>query len=372
MNKTTGTLESLGLHQKHLCIFGFGGNGKYLLKRLRAFKLEPDFLCDNDSEKQTALFHDIECHPLHKADTPKEETLVVITPSDPKVYEEMAQQAKEAGFMHTMSFADFLLKMKAVSVVSIGFLTTTHCNLNCQNCSYFSNVSQENIIPLDVIKNDLKQLAQVAGDTVNSIPFAGGEPLLHPELLEMLTYARTLFPNTELSIITNGILVMQQQEEFWNCFHENNIVLTVTNYPINVDYEGIRKKCIEKNVIFDTINDYQPLKTSYKFCLDLTGSQEISSTFDKCLNGGSCVNIKEGRLFLCQPVSCIEIFNEAFDQSLELSEKDYLDLYKLTSGQEIMDFIQKPIPFCRYCDVDKRVYDLPWAVTKKSIKEWTL
>ena len=37
--------------------------------------------------------------------------------------------------------------------------------------------------------------------------------------------------------------------------------------------------------------------------------------------------------------------------------------------EEILEFLAKPIPFCRYCKVRERKQQL-WEVSKKDIKEW--
>ena len=37
---------------------------------------------------------------------------------------------------------------------------------------------------------------------------------------------------------------------------------------------------------------------------------------------------------------------------------------------EIIDYLNKPIDFCRFCDVDNRKYKLDWGVSKGDIDEW--
>ena len=48
----------------------------------------------------------------------------------------------------------------------------------------------------------------------------GGEPLLHSKWLEMLRIARKQLPNTEIWLVTNGILLNEDVVDF---FYENNI-----------------------------------------------------------------------------------------------------------------------------------------------------
>jgi len=72
---------------------------------------------------------------------------------------------------------------------------------------------------------------------VKRIGVMGGEPLLHPELKQILISARVYFPDTLIQLVTNGLLLLRQDEEFWQICRENNITLVNTRYPINLDYE---------------------------------------------------------------------------------------------------------------------------------------
>ncbi len=50
---------------------------------------------------------------------------------------------------------------------------------------------------------------------------------------------------------------------------------------------------------------------------------------------------------------------------------DFIDIYKVQSIQEIFDFFAHPTPFCKYCDIDKSIYNGKWEKSRKEITEWT-
>ena len=54
-----------------------------------------------------------------------------------------------------------------------------------------------------------------------------------------------------------------------------------------------------------------------------------------------------------------------------LEEADYIDIYKAKSIQEILAFLAKPIPFCKYCNVKGRTFGHERGISKKEIEEWT-
>lgn len=80
--------------------------------------------------------------------------------------------------------------------------------------------------------------------------------------------------------------------------------------------------------------------------------------------------LKEGRLYTCTVAPNIEHFNRYFNKNLYLSDRDSIDIYKAETIGEITDFLAKPIPFCRYCNVAGREYGLEWEQSKKNISEW--
>jgi MoaA/NifB/PqqE/SkfB family radical SAM enzyme len=61
----------------------------------------------------------------------------------------------------------------------------------------------------------MAKLAALTGNDLQSFYVTGGEPLLHPRILEIFTIARKYFPRTDLSFMTNGLLLLKMPEIFW-------------------------------------------------------------------------------------------------------------------------------------------------------------
>ncbi len=66
----------------------------------------------------------------------------------------------------------------------------------------------------------------------------------------------------------------------------------------------------------------------------------------------------------------IQHFNRYFGTHIEVCPKDSIDIYEAKSGEEIMKFLARPIPLCRYCLGE--VEEVPWHHSQKDIKEWTV
>ncbi|MGH9356746.1 MAG: radical SAM protein, partial [Terriglobia bacterium] len=82
-------------------------------------------------------------------------------------------------------------------------VTGTLCNISCSHCFNNSgpNVRTFGFLSLDQVR---QELAAAAGYGVKEISFTGGEPFLHPELIEMLHCSLACAPTT---VLTNGTLV---------------------------------------------------------------------------------------------------------------------------------------------------------------------
>ena len=64
-------------------------------------------------------------------------------------------------------------------------------------------------------------------------------------------------------------------------------------------------------------------------------------------------------------------FNDYFQRELPVTDRDSIDIYAARSGQELLEFLAQPVPFCAYCDVAARKHSLPWRTTERDISEWT-
>jgi radical SAM protein with 4Fe4S-binding SPASM domain len=80
---------------------------------------------------------------------------------------------------------------------------TTACNLNCIHCHVTGGESDNDELDTDEAKHLLNDLAQIRN--FRMIAFTGGEPLIRPDLFELLAFSRSLgFSNT---IATNATLI---------------------------------------------------------------------------------------------------------------------------------------------------------------------
>ncbi|MDR2708880.1 MAG: radical SAM protein, partial [Elusimicrobiota bacterium] len=228
-----------------------------------------------------------------------------------------------------------------------GFLVdvVSHCNLNCKYCGHFSPLVKEQFMPREAFEKDMRRMSVLSGGDVGSIRLMGGEPLLHPELLDFLSITKKLFPKTTLIIVTNGILLQNKDDAFWQALKEMDVIIYLSKYPIKINLKKIDDMAYKFGVRIDYVGLGTGVKTMFHCPFDLSGSQNATYNYLRCGAGnGPCAQLENGKFFTCGVPSKIYLFNQYFNQNLEITEKDYVDIYKINSMDELLDQIARPIP----------------------------
>ena len=247
-----------------------------------------------------------------------------------------------------------------------------HCNLKCKGCDHFACVADPYFVAYETIHQDLDRLAEIFhGDYITKIAVMGGEPLLHPDLLKILKDVREHFPYAIIRLTTNGLLLLKQEDAFWHVCKEQNITIVNTKYPINLNFNMMKERSKQEGVRFEYFEGTgeHDVKTSFKKIINLKGDSDPVESFADCHISNYGNFLMEGKLYGC-PFSCqsYRIFNKKFNQNLRMTEKDFLDIYKVRDMQEILDFAARPKYYCRYCRGLTPPFE--WSRSKKEIGEW--
>ena len=273
--------------------------------------------------------------------------------------EEILERTRQA--LHRTTPQAFL-KLVDVDIAS-------HCNLNCYSCDHFSQLAEASFYDLAQYRKDMERLSALTQAMVEKIHIIGGEPLLNPKCTEYCAITRRYFPHTKICIITNGILLLKQPTEFWEACRDHRIELTPTKYPIRIDWEAIEQKCKEYGITLYFFNQ-SPEKYSYKTALNPKGNCNPTESFMACHRANNCTYLKNGKIFPCAVAPSSVYFNKHFNENLRLSDRDSIDIHEPScTYADILEFLAKPIPFCRYCDIKNMTYQ-PWLRSKKDIYEY--
>src|SRR5437660_11774721 len=120
------------------------------------------------------------------------------------------------------------LKMIAKALVSTKHPVLVHiipmrrCNLDCGYCNEYDQVSKP--VPLEEMKRRLDYLAAMG---TSIITISGGEPLMHPELEEVIRHIRKR--GMIAGMITNGFLLSVDRIKSLNAVGLEHLQISIDN-----------------------------------------------------------------------------------------------------------------------------------------------
>jgi hypothetical protein len=255
-----------------------------------------------------------------------------------------------------------------------------HCNLSCQMCDHYSQLSGKRFVEIDSFERDLTRMGELFNHDLACITLLGGEPTLHPDIIRCIEIARREFPETEIIILTNGTLLLSLENmpdggNLWQACRDFNVHITVTIYPLKLDYAALEQKAAEygvslamsSNIHADELTKIVKISDKHTFDLSCGAAKD---GFVSCLYFNKFNVLREGRFYMCPVAACIGIFNKHFDQNLQLTAADSLDIYAAKSYEEFTEFSSKRTPFCGYCDLRKWGPHSEWKASSKEISEY--
>lgn len=247
-----------------------------------------------------------------------------------------------------------------------------HCNLNCRGCDNFSPLAPEVFADIRTFENDCARMSELVGNRVDEIQLLGGEPLLHPQVTDFIQITRKYFPSVPVNIISNGILLPKQTDNFWEICHKNNTNIIVTKYPVKIDFKKIEQLAEKHQVHLSYYGNTESIEKNMQLLpLDLEGKQNAQDSFLRCARANRCISLDKGKLYTCSLIPYVKYFNRKFNQDLKISSNDYIDIYEAKDMNELMNFVSKPMPFCRYCNITGIEDGIAFDISKKQMTEWT-
>lgn len=249
---------------------------------------------------------------------------------------------------------------------------TDHCNLNCVGCNHFSPLADSFYLDITEYERDCKRLLELTNGNIQEIVLLGGEPLLHPNIQKIFGISRLYFQTAKIILLTNGILLTQQTEDFWTSCHKHQIQILITKYPIHINYASIIERAKYFNVTCSYgINRNSEIKKME--CIPINPHNQVSPeySFRKCYKANNCITLRNGKLYTCCTIPFAYYLKQYFDLPIEILPDNGIDIYIANNIEDILMFLSRPVPFCKYCDFDHRREDIPWGLSNKELDEWT-
>ncbi len=316
----------------------------------------------------------------------REESVGIILGIPDRYYHTIIPEFRRKGFQdffimseHTKSGIASQMKPRTRDELTFEISLADHCNLSCQMCDHYSQLSEEWFVDMERFKKDMARMGELFEHKIAAITLLGGEPTLHKDIIECMKITREQFPEAEVIILTNGVLLLQLEHSpngnFWQACKDYRVHITVTVYPVKVDYAEIERKAAEYGVSLGMSSNIHAqkstkvVKISDKHTLDLKGQVEKFYCVN-CLYFNKFNVLKDGRVYMCPVAAHIDIFNKRFNQELELRPEDSLDIYEIDSWERIAEFSCQYAPFCSHCDLKRWGRHSEWKASSREIGEY--
>ena len=237
-----------------------------------------------------------------------------------------------------------------VRLFGVEYNLTEHCNLSCYHCDHASPLMAREIRVAGGLR--ARHPGHCRGRACRGIQMVGGEPLLHPQLLDFIRIARDTGIGDKIKIYTNGVLLHTMPDEFW----EQTDVLWVSTYPgirRRMSDEAIAAKCAEHG----TQLDLRPTITEFNrsFINNRIEDEDlVRRIFSQCkmANEYSCFSIYEGMFFRCSVAPFAQARLRMAGIDFPGPEVDGIQIHgNPRLGDEIEARVKskEPLKACTYC-----------------------
>ena len=170
-----------------------------------------------------------------------------------------------------------------------------HCNLTCAECCSLSPLLPAWYASPASVTDDLRKATKVLNPGVFKL--VGGEPLLHPQLVEIIGCVRDTGIAPVISVTTNGLQLGEMTDDFWQAVD----ALTISRYPkprlapdliAHIETQAARfdvRLNWKVQDSFTTMNRTQPS----------TDIDEVQRIYHDCWIRERCHMIRDGMFYTC-------------------------------------------------------------------------
>lgn len=285
----------------------------------------------------------------------------------------MRELATQDRVPYREGFTDRLAKLAMRPMLDVQ--VCDHCNLRCAGCLHFSPLAEERFCDLDGYARDLGRLAAIEGigGYFGDIALMGGEPLLHPQIAELLCMTRAILPGERLTLCTNGLLLRRMGGAFWDALVSSDVNLVISPYPIRLDYEELstfaRSKGARVSFAGDVTGTLGGKEAFIRLALRPEGGCDPGESFVACPFGGHFMQLARGAIWPCQVTAHHGPLSRRFGLALRCEADDSLPLTSIISVDDMECFRRRPHPMCRHCD-NGALMVAPWERSKLEAGEW--
>lgn len=236
------------------------------------------------------------------------------------------------------------------------------CNIKCLGCISLSDFPRKGVEPVEEIDTWLDYWHKYLD--IGVIVLFGGEPLIHPHLLDICKCIRKYYPTTIIRLITNGYLLDNFEPTCWFEYMPFEIQVSIHRLDHETEINKKIKKIIETKkgwtTVVNNLNKHQQIKFSldnfaiYKSKFKnfvapygLENNKLIPLKSDPVKAHSMCGSpntpvLYKGKLYKCPPVANL----------IDLLDENWNNYKSCDSAEELETFVNSvgcPEAVCAQC-----------------------
>ena len=222
-----------------------------------------------------------------------------------------------------------------------------HCNLRCAGCCPMSPHAPESFAEPEQLARDLQLAATALAPRL--LRLTGGEPTLHPRIVECLDAARASKVAPRIQVTTNGTKAADLPDAFYARIN----VLKLSLYPsaplLQKTVDRIEARCREHGVEFQARAYAQFQRITPR---ELTQSDEATErAFHECWMKMRCHLVHRGNFYLCTRPPKLQTYLEQHGVANTIVEEDGVPLEGPRLAERILRLLEReePLASCRHC-----------------------
>ena len=195
-----------------------------------------------------------------------------------------------------------------VKIYNLEMNVSLACNLKCEYCSHFGRY-MKGAIPFDELSVWYKTWNQKI--VPQNVRVMGGEPLLHPDILEIIQMTRNDWPDSSVELITNALLIPKMSEAFFTVLRDHKINVTASRHFDDTEFNrlfdrGI-KFLIDHGIQPNVSQSGQWWRKYYR--LDEEGHAAPyrsvpEKAWQNCFVKNRCTTLLDNKLYRCPQLAC--------------------------------------------------------------------
>ena len=281
--------------------------------------------------------------------------------------------------LSSRAFSHFELHRNAISLrndgkVKLPYLETDiviGCNLKCEQCSHLSPF-RKGVVPAD----DVIRWFRLWSEKIvpKKLALLGGEPLLHPELPRILRETKSIWPQTVIELVTNGLLFSKVASDVLEALEETQIKVVISNHSSSESEQQTFQTAISRlhqsSVNYKIRNSNQKWRVQYNKTPDGTPvefSGNPKTAWEICISK-TCIALANNQLYKCSILAGIleGVSENALSREHWSSAFSYQPLTLDASHREIVDHLKcRQITACTICP-DKKIMITPIQMLKRN------